>query len=991
MRRHGLVAALLAALLPAGCATPARTPVAPAVHAEDAAVAPASTFANPLDLDYRFMPDAPSRRTAADPVIVLYRDTYYLFATGAGGYWRSPDLRHWTLVVPQGLPLDAPAPAVLVDGDRVYYTAHKLGAMYASDDPARGVWRRVAALESYADPMLFRDDDGRVYLYHGAALDGSIRAVELDPARGFAVIGGPYTLMSADYRDHGWERSGPENLGIAGMAEGFRIAPYVEGPWMTKHDGTYYLQYSAPGTIWKTYADGVYTSRSPTGPFTYEPYSPFSYKPGGFIGGAGHGALFRDRQGRYWRVVTMIISVAHRFERRIGLFPAGFDSDGVMRTDTYLGDYPQYLPGTRDAPLGNNRVGWMLLSGGRPARASSTLDGHPPDLAFDEDVRTQWSAATGRPGEWLRVDLGAPSRVHALQVNFGEQDARALGRDSSVYERYRVEASDDGRRWTTLVDRSAGRRDAPHEYVQLARPVTTRYLRIVNLHTAGGGSFAVRGLRVFGRGPGPLPAPVGTLAVRRDASDGRDAVLTWTPAADARRYVVRYGIAPDELYASYEVGPRTRLELHALNRGVTYYFTVDAVNERGVTRGARVTEAPDSSPAPRPAEATQGADRWWRGNLHTHTLWSDGNEFPEMVAGWYRGHGYHFVVLTDHNSTETGERWVSLPPGSPRLATERRYRARFGAGGVRERRRGDTLQVRLRPHAETAALLDDPGRFVVVPGEELSDEIGGKPVHVTVVNARDAIAPRGGATVAALLRNDLEAVAARQTAERPLLAVLNHPNFFRAVGADELAAVDAVRFFEVYNGSVRVGNEGDATHPGTERMWDEALAARLRRGGPLLYGVASDDAHHFEAFRPEITNPGRGWVCVRADELSVPALLDALRRGDFYASTGVELRDVRRAGERIELRIAAQPGVTYITRFIGTRSGGPVGEVLAEVPGVSPAYRLRGDELYVRAKVVSSRTKSNGYRPDEREVAWTQPFSLAGGSAHGASNTPRGS
>ncbi|HET8655001.1 MAG TPA: family 43 glycosylhydrolase [Longimicrobiaceae bacterium] len=593
-RPRALAVTLLTAALAAACGAPARAPEpGPAPAPSAAEVAPASTFANPLDLDYRFMTTLPSRRAAADPVITLYKGDYYLFATTSGGYWYSPDMRHWTLVVPHGLPLENPAPSVLVDGDRLYYTAHKAGAIYATDDPKGGEWHEVAKLGSYADPMLFRDDDGRVYLYYGSSLNGSIHAVELDPAHDFRVIGGPYTLLTADYADHGWERSGPDNLGAAGMREGFRIAPYVEGSWMTKHEGTYYLQYSAPGTIWKTYADGVYTSKSPIGPFTYAPYSPFSYKPGGFVGGAGHAGTFRDKQGNYWRVVTMVISVKHKFERRLGLFPAGFDADGVMRANTYLGDYPQYLPGVASDPLDHDLVGWMLLSGGKRATASSTLDGHRVGLAFDEDIRTQWSARTGAPGEWLQVDLGAPSHIYALQVDFGEQDTRALGRDSSVYEQYVVEASDDGTHWSTLVDRSRGTTDAPHAYVQLDQPRTARYVKITNRHTAGGGKFAIRGLRVFGLGPGALPAEVAKLTVRRNPADGRDAVLRWAPAAGAQRYVVRYGIAPDKLYSSYSVGEATRLELHSLNRGVTYYFTVDAVNERGVTRGTGVRKAAD--------------------------------------------------------------------------------------------------------------------------------------------------------------------------------------------------------------------------------------------------------------------------------------------------------------------------------------------------------------------------------------------------------------
>ena len=595
---------LLPALLAlAACSAPAaREPGAPAPGAAGAAPPGGATFCNPLDLDYRFMPDAPSQRSAADPVIVLFEDEYYLFATASGGYWRSPDLRAWTRVVPAGLPIEDAAPAVLVLDGRMYFTAHKSKALYASDDPRVGRWQKVAELASYADPAFFLDDDGRVYLYHGSALDGAISVVELDPRQGFRVVRGPFELMRANHAEHGWERSGPENLGAV-MSEGFRIAPYVEGAWMTRHAGTYYLQYAAPGTVWKTYADGVYTSRSPVGGFAYAPYSPFSYKPGGFAGSAGHSGLFRDRAGNYWRVTTMIISVAHKFERRLGIFPAGFDADGVLRTDTYLGDYPQYLPGVVRRPLAGNRTGWMLLSGGQRASASSTLDTLRPELAFDEEIRTWWSARSGEPGEWLAVDLGAVASVYALQLNFAEQDARAFGRDTTTYHQYLVEASRDGRTWWPLVDRRASRTDAPHAYLPLDRPVRARHLRVTNRHVSGGGRFALRDLRVFGRGEVALPAAVASLAVQC-GEDPRGATLRWSRAARARGYVVRFGLAPDQLHASYQVGDVTTLALNSLNRGVTYYFTVDAFNERGVTRG-RVVRAAEAGPGTGPSHPPQ--------------------------------------------------------------------------------------------------------------------------------------------------------------------------------------------------------------------------------------------------------------------------------------------------------------------------------------------------------------------------------------------------
>lgn len=570
-------------VLAACSAAPPGRPIRP-VPAE---IAPRSTFANPLNLDYRFTPGAPSHRTAADPIIVPYGDDYYLFASASGGYWRSPNLRDWTLVVPNGLPLEDPAPAILTIGDRMYYTAHKSKALFASDDPKAGGWRKVAELASYADPAFFMDDDGRVYLYYGAALNGAISVVELDPRDGFKVIGGPFKLMSANFSEHGWERSGPDNLG-APMSEGFRIAPWIEGPWMTKHNGTYYLQYSAPGTVWKTYADGVYTSRSPTRGFTYAPYSPFSYKPGGFVGSAGHGALFQDRAGNYWRVVTMVISAADRFERRLGIFPAGFDGDGVLRTDTYLGDYPQFLPGVATTPLDGNLSGWMLLSSGKGATGSSVLDGHPPESALDEEIRTHWSARTGDSGEWLRVDLGNMSRINAVQVNFAEQDTRALGRGGDTYHQYVVESSSDGTRWRPLIDKSRNTTDVPHDYVQLDQAAQARHIRITNVHTAAGGKFAIRELRVFGKGAVDLPAEVTTFTVRRGPKDTRSATIAWSRAPLAQGYVVRFGITPGKLYSHHQVGDVTELTINSLNRGVTYYFAVDALNERGITKGTTV-------------------------------------------------------------------------------------------------------------------------------------------------------------------------------------------------------------------------------------------------------------------------------------------------------------------------------------------------------------------------------------------------------------------
>ncbi|HEX7049218.1 MAG TPA: hypothetical protein VF188_03315 [Longimicrobiales bacterium] len=409
------------------------------------------------------------------------------------------------------------------------------------------------------------------------------------------------------------------------------------------------------------------------------------------------------------------------------------------------------------------------------------------------------------------------------------------------------------------------------------------------------------------------------------------------------------------------------------------------------------------------------AGGWWKGNLHTHSLWSDGDGYPEMIADWYRRHGYHFLVISDHNVPPQGGKWIDVARSEGGPEAFRRYEARFGDAWVEERRRGDTLEVRLRRHEEYAPLLAEPGRFLLLPGEEITEYLGKTAIHMVATNLAEPIVPRGGESVAAVLRNDLGAVIAqRERTGRPMIVQVNHPNFIWSLTAEDLIPIEEARFFEVYNGHPLVNNVGDDEHPGTERLWDVILTERLRHGGPVLYGVATDDAHDYHAFAPDQRNPGRGWIMVRAPELTPAALIAAMERGDFYATTGVVLRDIRRDGDRLTIEIEAEDGVDYVTRFIGTRVGsgapddpgrrpaagavpvrraaaesafaadgttaagetgaaGDVGVVLAEVAGTTASYRLRGDELYVRAKVISTKPRTNAFLEGQVEVAWVQP------------------
>ena len=549
------------------------------------------TFCNPLNLSYRFsVEDLPNHRTAADPFIVLYKDDYYLFASKSGGYWYSSDLRDWNFVEPKGLPLEDFAPSVLILNGKMYYTAHRDKLMFETADPKKGVWTKTADIGEYADPMLFFDDDRRLFMYYGASLDGGISVVELDPKQNFREISKPVLLMKADSADHGWEGAGADNLGYVRSGVN-RVEPYIEGSWMTKHDGTYYLQYSAPGTIWKTYADGVYTSKSPDKDFVYQPYSPFSYKPGGFVGGAGHSSTFQDKQGNYWRVETMIISVKYKFERRLGIFPAGFDADGEFRMNTRFGDYPQFYPGEKvKNSLENNLAGWSLLSFRKKAQISSALENFPVENAFDEDIQTWWSAKTGDKGEFLQVDLKKKSQINAVQINFAEQDTTVKGRNPQIYQQYILEISDDGKTWKTLIDKSKNTKDAPHDYLELGKPVSARFIKITNYKTADG-KFAIRDLRVFGKSTDAKPDAVKNLTVKRSSTDERKVFIEWQTAANADGYNIRYGLSPGKLDHVYQVKNFKSLALNALNKGVKYYFAIEAFNAGGVSRLSKIVEA----------------------------------------------------------------------------------------------------------------------------------------------------------------------------------------------------------------------------------------------------------------------------------------------------------------------------------------------------------------------------------------------------------------
>jgi predicted metal-dependent phosphoesterase TrpH len=413
--------------------------------------------------------------------------------------------------------------------------------------------------------------------------------------------------------------------------------------------------------------------------------------------------------------------------------------------------------------------------------------------------------------------------------------------------------------------------------------------------------------------------------------------------------------------------------------------------------------------APRADEIVPAAaaPRWWKGNLHTHTFWSDGDDFPEMVAEWYRTHGYHFLALSDHNVLSQGIRWDKerslLAKGGAGVVNA--YLDRFGPAWVERRGSGDGAEIRLKPLDELRSLVEERGRFILIPAEEITDKAEGVPVHINATNLRDPIQPVGGRTVTEAINANLRAVRDQaERAGREILAHLNHPNYGYAVTAEDLAHAVLERHFEIHNGHPGVNQRGDALHPSVDRMWDIANTIRLvDLGAAPLFGVATDDSHAYHG-QPGASHPGRGWMMVRATHLTPEKILSALAAGDAYASTGVTLRDVvYDAGvKRLTVEVEPEAGADYTVQFIGTRAGvdtagmpidpatldeaarkslgrlrlrhsGEIGAVLATVKGPRAEYTFTGRELYVRAMVMSSLPVADPSWEGQMQQAWTQP------------------
>jgi len=564
------------------------------------------TYANPIDIDYRYnyeqVNQGISYRSGADPVIVVQRGEYYLFETLGEGYWHSRDLGTWRHVTPSRWPImDLVAPAVLSVRDTIYLlpsattplpimmlTEPKTGRVeiYNRILPWLPMARaheqegRLAKPDSVQpgpwDPQFFHDErDDRWFMYWNSSNAYPLHVIELDKSKRLAYKGTPRWLFGLDSGKHGWERFGQDHRGT--------IGPFIEGAYMTKHGGLYYLQYGAPGTEYNVYATGVYVGSDPLGPFTYAPYNPVAYKPGGFVQGAGHGNTFQDIHGNWWSTGTPWIGVNWNFERRIGMHPAGFDANGQMYVDTRFGDFPHWLPTRTWRRSDDLFTGWMLLSYRKRVTASSVRDTFPASNLTDENPRTFWVAGENRPGESFTIDLGRAYTVKAIQVNYADYKSGLFGTDSTVVTRFRLRASLDGRQWQTVADLSREKRDRPNAYLELSTPMRARYVRYDHIHV-GAANLAMSDIRVFGNGEGASPAAPANLTAQRDR-DERNAMIAWKAVPGVVGYNVRWGISPSKLYQTYQrfSDQGTTLELRALTVGQAYWVAIESFDENGVS------------------------------------------------------------------------------------------------------------------------------------------------------------------------------------------------------------------------------------------------------------------------------------------------------------------------------------------------------------------------------------------------------------------------
>lgn len=595
-------------------------------------------YCNPVNVNYRYQFNADQRknriaicREAADPSMICYKGRYYIFASMTLGVWVSDDLAHWeNHRLPDELPLYDYAPDVRVLGDYVYFCASKKGEncdRYRTKNILSGPYEKIEGSFDYWDPNLFVDEDGRVYFYWGCSNDTPLWGVELD-ATTMEPVGEKRELIFGKPQQYGYERVGEDNERLPKteaevemafqyflknqntpidqipsqyipMIKGmFTDKPYIEGAWMDKYQGKYYLQYAFAGTQYNTYGDGVYVSDHPLGPFVPAKNNPYSYHPGGFMPGAGHGSTMEDLQGNLWHTSTMRISVNHDFERRVGIWKATFDEEGELCCNQRYGDWPIAISDDKEEDIWKNPQ-WMLLSYGKQVSASSSVEGKEPELICNENVQNWWRPATQNENEWIMLDLGETKDVRGIQINFADDDieipvpgeirgttqARYI-EEAELVTQYLLEGSLDGENFFVLEDKTNCATDFSHDFLVWEDGIEVRYVRLSHMKVPYHQNPCISGLRVFGNSFGPLPQQVDYQVCRSTNIDMEVTIFDQekTLAESGVGYNILWGHDKDKLYHSYLTYEKQK-RIGALVEGQSYYVRVDSFNENGITTG----------------------------------------------------------------------------------------------------------------------------------------------------------------------------------------------------------------------------------------------------------------------------------------------------------------------------------------------------------------------------------------------------------------------
>ncbi|WP_040279548.1 family 43 glycosylhydrolase [Psychroserpens damuponensis] len=570
------------------------------------------TYINPLDIDYTYMVYNSNRnqsyRSGADPAVIEFKGEYYMFVTRSFGYWHSTDLINWDFIKPQQWFFEGSnAPTAFNYKDSLVYFAGNpagYGSILYTDDPKKGNWTPTASISNnIQDSELFIDDDGKTYLFWGSSNVNPLKVKMLNKDDRFLEIGVTKDLINLNEEEHGWERFGENNFHPT-LKEG-----YMEGASMTKHNQKYYLQYAAPGTQFNVYADGVYIGDSPLGPFEYMKSNPMSFKPGGFTNGAGHGITVKQTNGQYWHFATMALASNAQWERRLCMFPTYFDDEGLMYTNTAYGDYPRFS--TNHPTQAGQHNGWMLLSYKGNVTVSSSLkqvekftsnddeveitelpiEKDPngnirSKVLTDENPKTFWVAKANNNKQWITIEMQNPANINAIQLNFHDHESGIYTRVDNLKHQFTIDVSENGKTWTTVIDRSTSNQDTPNAYIELETPVKAKYVRYNNIKVPGN-NFAMSEIRVFGKGLGKIPHKVSNFKINRK-KDRRDATFSWDAIEGAQGYNIRWGISKDKLYQSWQVYDTNTHFMRCLDRDTPYYFTIEAYNENGISETSNI-------------------------------------------------------------------------------------------------------------------------------------------------------------------------------------------------------------------------------------------------------------------------------------------------------------------------------------------------------------------------------------------------------------------